>query len=144
MLTEIDEIKRSMIALRSELSSNKPDLGSIVLSSTSLLIVDLETGVIAMSTALADSMFGYISGELVGKSIHMLVPPDLRSRHEQHFANYGEQPESRQMGDHDMILLGSRRDGTTFPLEISLHPHAWGGRRYVVATLLKTREPAQP
>lgn len=139
MLSEIEEIKRMLVAQRAELSSHGRGVESIIVPSVTVLVVDLETAVIVYSTPFADAMFGCITGELIGKTLHSLIPDALRSRHEQHFKSYALDPKTRQMGELDMTLHGKRRDGSTFPIEIALHPHAHEGRRYVVAELYRPR-----
>ena len=66
-------------------------------------------------------MFGYFRDEMVGKSVDMLVPETLRSLHSHHRHEYLVKPQTRPMGV-GMELYGQRKDGTTFPVEISLGP----------------------
>lgn len=137
---EVDSLKRQLASVQAELSGNTRDLSSIIVASVAALIVDMETGIIGFSTPRADQLFGYISAELIGKSIHDLVPPEVRKIHHEHFKKYCENPASRPMGERNMTLHGMKRNGEVITLEIGLHPHAWSGRRYVIATILKTRE----
>lgn len=102
----------------------------------SCIVVELETGRIVGSTAPADRLFGYIEGELVGKSIHELVPLRLREQHGEHLKAYASEPQPRQMGGQAMQLIGVRRDGTEFPVEIGLYPRVVAGKRAAVATIL--------
>jgi len=66
-------------------------------------------------------MFGYTHDELVGQSIEMLVPEAHRSQHSHHRQQFHEKPKIRRMGS-GLDLRGRRRDGTEFPVEISLSP----------------------
>jgi hypothetical protein len=64
-------------------------------------------------------LFGYGREELVGQPVEMLVPDAVREAHPSHRAGYVADPAPRPMGA-GMELAGRRRDGTTFPAEISL------------------------
>lgn len=67
----------------------------------------------------AEQMFGYKENELAGKPVEVLVPFERRSSHEGHRDTYVKNPSPRQMGS-GRDLEGLRKDGSTFPLEISL------------------------
>ena len=71
--------------------------------------------------AEAERMFGYTRGELFGKSIDTLVPDEVRPRHDHHLTSYTSAPRLRPMGS-NLDLRGRRKDGTEFPVEISLSP----------------------
>lgn len=85
-----------------------------------LVIVDV-TGNIILVNAQTETLFGYTREELLGKSVDILVPEHLRSAHKQHRAGYFKNPHTRPMGV-GMELNGLRKDGTEFPVEISLSP----------------------
>jgi PAS domain S-box-containing protein len=138
-MSESEEISRALSTTLAELRAAPPSLGALIEPCVAVLIVDMETEVIAHSTPMAESMFGYIAGELIGKNVHELIPEELKQRHGEHFKSYAADPKVRQMGTVDMMLHGRKRDGSTFPVEISLYPRALHGRRYVVATLLPSR-----
>jgi len=86
------------------------------------LVVD-ERGVIRDANPKAVALFGWSEEELVGQSVDVLVPEALRSRHGAHRAEFAQKPRDRPMGV-GLDLRGRRKDGTTFPVEISLSP--WG------------------
>jgi protein-histidine pros-kinase len=91
-----------------------------------MIIVDRQ-GKMAIINAQTEEIFGYQREELLGKEIEMLMPDRFRGRHEQHRARYTRSPRLREMGA-GMELMGLRRDGTEFPVEISLSPiHAATG-----------------
>jgi PAS domain S-box-containing protein len=76
-------------------------------------------GRIALVNAQAERLFGYRREELVGQLVEMLVPDAARPSHPGHRSRYMDNPKPRPMGAR-MELFGRRRDGTTFPAEISL------------------------
>lgn len=86
-----------------------------------LVVVD-ETGRIALANHQAERLFGYTAGGLSGLSIEQLIPEDARARHRNHRARYMQSPRIRPMGGAGMALVGQRRDGAQFPVEIALSP----------------------
>ena len=85
-----------------------------------MIIVD-ERGRIAIVNRQAEDMFGYTRAELLGHEVEMLLPDDIRSKHLVHRGSYVENPELRPMGP-GLDLFGRRKDGSMFPVEISLSP----------------------
>ena len=79
-------------------------------------------------------MFGYGHAELTGSSIERLVPSDLQAAHRGHRAGYARAPAARPMGA-GALLAGLRKDGTTFPVEISLSPLATGTGQFTIAVV---------
>ncbi len=76
-------------------------------------------GKIALVNAQAERLFGYHRDGLVGQQVEILVPDGVRDAHPGHRAGYVADPRPRPMGA-DIQLTGRRRDGTTFPAEVSL------------------------
>jgi PAS domain S-box-containing protein len=71
--------------------------------------------------AQTERMFGYPREELLGRSVDVLVPERLRGAHGGHRAGYFREPKVRAMGS-GIELFAIRKDGTEFPIEISLSP----------------------
>lgn len=78
-------------------------------------------GKISIVNAQSEQMFGYPRDKLLGKSVETLMPERFRERHRGHRKKYMNKPGLRAMGV-DMELAGLRRDGSEFPVEISLSP----------------------
>jgi PAS domain S-box-containing protein len=83
-----------------------------------MVCVDAD-GRIAVINAQAERLFGYARDELIGQPVEILVPDQARKVHQLHRAGYIADPRSRPMGA-GMELAARRRDGSTFPAEISL------------------------
>jgi len=103
-------------------------------SPDAMLVVDSE-GVIRDLNPQALSMFGWSREEMQGSGVERLVPPASRSRHERHRLRYARAPRPRPMGQ-GLELEAVRKDGTTFPVEISLSPGKLAsGPEHVICTI---------
>ena len=78
-------------------------------------------GQIVLVNRVAEEMFGYLRDELVGQSVDLLVPDVVRHQHYRHRDSYLEHPRTRPMGS-GLDLHARRKDGSLFPVEISLSP----------------------
>jgi PAS domain S-box-containing protein len=85
-----------------------------------MVIVD-ESGTIVLVNDQTERLFGYSSTDLVGQPIELLVPQQLRDQHTHDRHGYVTAPQVRRMGI-GQELAGLRRDGSQFPVEISLAP----------------------
>lgn len=103
-----------------------------------ILIVD-NTGHIQMANRHMETLFGYPQEELLNQSVEMLVPERLRHAHSQHRAVYDAAPHTRTMGS-GLDLVGRRRDGNEFPVEISLSPLPLKDRSMTVAIVRDVTE----
>ncbi len=128
VLRETREDDRSEEYFRS-LLENAPD---------AMVIVDAK-GRISLVNAQAERMFGYSRMELLGKRIEMLLPARLRERHASHRATFAAQPEVRPMG-RGLELRARRRDGSEFPVEISLSPMHQGSDEFVWSVIRDVTE----
>ncbi len=80
-----------------------------------------ERGVIIQINSQTESLFSYTRDELIGQRLEVLVPERHRPQHDAHREEYHRQPKIRRMGS-GLDLYGRRRDGSEFPVEISLSP----------------------
>ncbi len=85
-----------------------------------IVIVDVE-GHIVIANSQAERLFGYDRAELIGQFVEVLLPKHLHARHIEHRAIFVSEPHTRPMGI-GLDLQARRRDGSEFPVEISLSP----------------------
>jgi len=85
-----------------------------------MAIVD-RTGRIVVVNGQAEKLFGYSRGELAQKPVEMLLPPRFRASHAAHRSGFFREPNTRAMGS-GLELYAVRKDGSEFPVEISLSP----------------------
>lgn len=98
-----------------------------------LLIVD-ERGLMQLANRRMEELFRYDRGDLFGRPVETLLPDDSRHTHVQHRETYAARPRIRSMGD-GRNLLGRRRDGSVFPVDISLSPLTTESRQWVIAAV---------
>ena len=85
-----------------------------------MVLVDSD-GMITLVNTQAKKLFGYRREELLGHRHELLIPETLRVRHRDHSARYRADAQPRPMGA-GLELFARRKDGTQFPVEISLSP----------------------
>lgn len=104
----------------------------------SMIIVDKQ-GKMVIVNAQTERIFGYTRDEMLGKSIDMLVPQRFRKNHPEHRNEYVHDPRVRPMGA-GLDLYALRKDGTEFPVEISLSPIQTPAGLLVVSAIRDTTE----
>ncbi|MBY5958980.1 PAS domain-containing sensor histidine kinase [Membranicola marinus] len=96
------------------------------------IVVTTLTGEITAINPFALEKFGYDSTELIGGKIETLIPKRFHAKHVNYREDYSENPDSRPMGI-GMDLFGARKDGTEFPVEVSLGHYVSQDGQYVIA-----------
>ena len=101
------------------------------LASLGILMVNTN-GEIVTANPFVLKQFGYSKSEITGKQIELLIPSRFHSKHIHHREEFAQHPKDRPMGA-AIDLSGIKKDGTEFPVEISLGHYPSDGDKYVIA-----------
>ena len=99
-----------------------------------ILVTDAQ-GSIILANKFSLREFGYRREELIGKRVETLIPGRFHHQHAKERHAYQEMPETRAMGA-GRDLFGLRKDGTEFPVEVSLSPFQSGPETFVIAFII--------
>ena len=106
----------------------------ILKSSIDAIVVVNTDGDIVLANAVADQLFGYEQGELIGKKVEVLMPAGFRGSHTAHRERYHKAPRSRPLVS-GLSLKGQRKSGETFDAEIALTPVESENGMFVSSTI---------
>ncbi len=129
-------------APQSNLKPTAHDRWRVLESAPDAIVIVDRTGRIAFVNSHAGKMFGYSSQELTGQPVEVLVPEAGRSAHVAHRSEFSRVPRTREMGS-GLELKGRRKDGSTFPVEISLSPLEEPEGQFVVSAIRDVTERRQ-
>ncbi|GAA3975687.1 sensor histidine kinase [Hymenobacter antarcticus] len=133
-LIHISEQSRLQQAER-ELAHSVRRFEAVFTNATIGIIVCNQAGDIVSANELAGKQFGYVTAELLGQRVEVLVPNAAGRHHQQLRESFNAHPQVRGMG-HNRVLRGLRQDGTDFPVEVSLSYFHLDAELYVVAYVL--------
>jgi two-component system sensor kinase FixL len=111
-ITELKQAER-------ELFAREAHLKSILETVPDAMIVIDEQGLMQSFSTAAERLFGYSAVEVLGKNIKMLMPAPYREGHDGYLHRYRRTGERRIIGI-GRIVVGERKDGSTFPMELSV------------------------
>ena len=116
-----------MTKITNDASSER--LEAILNSAVDAIVTIDETGIVETVNPAAERLFGYSAAELIGNNVKLLMPEPYRSAHDSYIANYLETSEAKVIGI-GREEVGQRKDGSTFPMHLSVGEFAIDGRRY--------------
>jgi two-component system sensor kinase FixL len=108
--------------------SRESHLRSILSTVPDAMVVIDEQGIIVSFSAAAERLFGYQESEVLGTNVSRLMPSPDRERHDGYLRRYRETGEKRIIGI-GRVVFGERKDGSTFPMHLSIGEAGGGTRR---------------
>lgn len=115
-------------AAEDALRSSERHLRSILSTVPDAMVVIDEQGIILSFSTAAEHLFGYTEAEIKGSNVSRLMPTPDRERHDAYIGRYLKTGERRIIGI-GRVVFAQRRDGTTFPMELSVGEALGDGRR---------------
>ena len=125
IVLDINDAKQVEDALR----KRESHLRSILDTVPDAMIVIDGHGIMQLFSTAAERMFGYSEREAIGQNVSVLMPEPDRSRHDSYLARYRATGEPHIIGI-GRIVTGKRRDGTTFPMHLSIGEMQSGGEPF--------------
>ena len=93
-----------------------------------MIVID-ERGTIQSFSVAAERQFGWTAAEAIGRNVNMLMPNPYRDEHDGYLSRYLDTEERRVIGL-GRIVVGERKDGSTFPMELAVGEVKSGDRRF--------------
>jgi two-component system sensor kinase FixL len=116
-------------ARQDDLLSREAHLQSILDTVPDAMVVIDETGVMQSFSKAAERLFGYPAADVIGRNVMMLMPSPYREAHDGYITRYLTTGERRIIGI-GRIVVGERKDGSTFPMELAVGEMRSRSRRY--------------
>ncbi|MEW6438462.1 MAG: PAS domain S-box protein [Pseudomonadota bacterium] len=131
-LVGASKVARDITAIKysqSALAEREAHLQSVLDTVPDAMIVIDPLGTIQSFSAAAERLFGYAAAEAVGQNVRMLMPPPYHEQHDGYLERYMQTGERHIIGIR-RIVVGRRKDGATFPIELSVGEVRSGQRRF--------------
>jgi two-component system sensor kinase FixL len=93
--------------------------GALIATAVDGIVVFDARGIVQIYSPACERLFGYSAGEVIGNNVTILMPQPFHGEHDQHLANYRSTGERRIIGI-GREITGRRKDGTTFPMYVSV------------------------
>jgi two-component system sensor kinase FixL len=117
------------VAAEEALKAREAHLRSILETVPDAMVVIDEQAAIRSFSATAVRLFGYEPGEVIGENVKILMPEPYREHHDGYMRRYLSTGERRIIGI-GRVVVGQRKDGSTFPMELAVGEMRSGGERY--------------
>ena len=137
---DISESKRALTAL----AEREARLRSILETVPDAMVVIDRAAIMQSFSATAVRLFGYTPEEVIGRNVSLLMPEPYRGQHDGYLRRYAETGERRVIGT-GRVVVGQRKDGTTFPMELSVGETSSGDNRFFIGFIrdLSERQESQ-
>jgi two-component system sensor kinase FixL len=122
-------LRRNLVSATADAKAREAHLRSILDTMPEAMVVIDETGIMQSFSSAAERLFGYAAAEAIGRNVSMLMPQPYRNDHDGYIRRYLATGERRIIGI-GRVVVGARRDGSTFPMELAVGEMRSGDRRY--------------
>lgn len=127
---EVFQTMRShAVAVNHDLRAREAHLQSILNTVPDAMVVIGERGLMQSFSPAAERLFGWRADEVIGRNVSMLMPEPYREQHDGYLDRYLTTGERRIIGV-GRVVVGERRDGSTFPMELAVGEMISGDRRF--------------
>lgn len=124
-----DRVLQELEEQREALEDREARLTSILDTVLDATIVSDENGIIISFNSAAVRQFGYSEAEAIGQNLKLLMPQPYRKEHDGYMHRYMQTGEKRIIGV-DRVVVGQRKDGSTFPMKLAVGEIRRGDRRF--------------
>jgi two-component system sensor kinase FixL len=129
-VTEVyNDVSTSTRRVMQDLIAREAHLKSILETVPDAMIVIDEHGTMRSFSVAAERLFGYRARDVIGQNVNVLMPSPYRENHGSYLQRYARTGEKRIIGI-GRLVVGERRDGSTFPMELAVGEMNSGGQRY--------------
>jgi len=127
-ITRRREAEEALAREDRQLRENEARIRAIVETAVDSIITIDEHGIVDTFNSAAERLFGYHAAEVIGRNVSMLMPAPYREQHDGYLARYLASGEKKIIGI-GREVLGLRKDGTTFPMDLAVAETRFGARR---------------
>ncbi len=124
-----DRDQETLAELKEALDDREARLASILDTVLDATIVSDENGIITSFNSAAVRQFGYSEAEAIGQNLRLLMPQPYKVEHDGYMRRYMATGEKRIIGV-DRVVVGQRKDGSTFPMKLAVGEIKRGGKRF--------------
>ncbi|MBV8281379.1 MAG: PAS domain S-box protein, partial [Candidatus Eremiobacteraeota bacterium] len=127
-----ESLRRAMLQAiehNQDLAASEAHLKSILDTVPDAMIVIDQGGIMQSFSSAAERLFGYSADEVIGKNVKVLMPSPYRENHDGYLNRYLRTGERRIIGI-GRVVVGERRDGSTFPMELAVGEMHSNGRKF--------------
>jgi len=122
-------IRSRSVAANRDLLAREAHLQSILATVPDAMVVITERGLMQSFSVAAERLFGWKAEEVIGRNVKLLMPEPYRDQHDSYLDRYLTTGERRIIGV-GRVVVGERRDGSTFPMELSVGEMISGDQRF--------------
>lgn len=132
---ELGDVANVFNRMQHRLRASEARMRSVMDSVLEAVITIDERGAIESVNPPTEEIFGYAAAELIGRNVSMLMPEPYRSKHNHYLSKYISTGKGTIIGRRGVELLGQRKNGETFSIELGLNEMSLDERRYFVGVI---------